>query len=41
MAYTDQQIKDLEAKAKKVRRLIIQMLAKAGSGVAMSERLIP
>jgi transketolase len=32
MAYTDQQIKDLEAKAKKVRRLIIQMLAKAGSG---------
>ena len=32
MVYTDQQVKDLEAKAKEVRRFIIQMLAKAGSG---------
>ncbi len=32
MPYTDTQIKDLESKAKKIRRLIIQMLAKAGSG---------
>jgi len=32
MAYTDGQIKTLEAKAKETRRLIIQMLAKAGSG---------
>jgi transketolase len=32
MAYTDGQIKALEAKAKETRRLIIQMLAKAGSG---------
>ncbi len=30
--YTDKQIKELEDKAKKIRRLIIQMLAKAGSG---------
>ncbi len=32
MAYSDVQIKGLEAKAKQVRRLIVQMLAKAGSG---------
>jgi transketolase len=32
MAYTDTQIKELENKAKQIRRLIIQMLAKAGSG---------
>lgn len=32
MAYTEAQIKDLENKAKQIRRLIIQMLAKAGSG---------
>jgi len=32
MKYTDNQIKELEEKAKKIRRLIIQMLAKAGSG---------
>ena len=32
MQYTDTQIKELEAKAKGIRRLIIQMLAKAGSG---------
>jgi transketolase len=32
MSYTDIQIKELEAKAKQIRRLIIQMLAKAGSG---------
>ncbi len=32
MPYTDAQIKELEAKAKQIRRLIIQMLAKAGSG---------
>lgn len=32
MNYTDNQIKELEAKAKQIRRLIIQMLAKAGSG---------
>ncbi|MBM3250232.1 MAG: transketolase [Candidatus Omnitrophica bacterium] len=32
MGYTDAQIKELEAKAKEVRRLIVQMLAKAGSG---------
>ena len=32
MQYTDTQIKELEAKAKQIRRLIIQMLAKAGSG---------
>ncbi len=32
MQYTDNQIKDLENKAKQIRRLIIQMLAKAGSG---------
>jgi len=32
MQYTDGQIKDLEAKAKQIRRLIVQMLAKAGSG---------
>ncbi len=30
--YTDRQIKELENKAKKVRQLIVQMLAKAGSG---------
>lgn len=32
MQYTDIQIKELQAKAKKIRRLIIQMLGKAGSG---------
>jgi len=32
MQYIDNQIKELEEKAKQVRRLIIQMLAKAGSG---------
>ena len=32
MAYTEAQIKELEGKAKQIRRLIIQMLAKAGSG---------
>jgi transketolase len=32
MPYTDEQIKELEKKAKQVRRLIIQMLSKAGSG---------
>jgi len=32
MPYADDQIKTLEAKAKEIRRLIIQMLAKAGSG---------
>jgi len=32
MQYTDNQIKELEEKAKQIRRLIIQMLAKAGSG---------
>jgi len=32
MQYTQTQIKDLEDKAKQIRRLIIQMLAKAGSG---------
>ncbi len=32
MEYTATQIKDLENKAKQIRRLIIQMLAKAGSG---------
>jgi transketolase len=32
MPYTDAQIKVLEEKAKYIRRLIIQMLAKAGSG---------
>ncbi|MBI4972330.1 MAG: transketolase, partial [Candidatus Omnitrophica bacterium] len=32
MQYSDSQIKDLEAKAKVVRRLIIQMLKHAGSG---------
>jgi len=32
MQYSDAQIKELEMKAKQVRRLIIQMLAKAGSG---------
>jgi transketolase len=32
MPYTDSQIKDLEKKAKQIRRLIIKMLAKAGSG---------
>ncbi len=32
MQYTDPQIKELENKAKQIRRLIIQMLAKAGSG---------
>ncbi len=30
--YSDRQIKEWEARAKKVRRLIIQMLARAGSG---------
>jgi len=32
MQYTDTQIKELENKAKQIRRLIIQMLVKAGSG---------
>ncbi len=32
MSYTQQQIKELEEKAKKIRRLIIKMLAEAGSG---------
>jgi transketolase len=32
MAYTDAQVKELEEKAKQIRRLIIQMLVKAGSG---------
>ncbi len=32
MQYSDEEIKDLETKAKQIRRLIIQMLAKAGSG---------
>jgi len=32
MEYSDSQIKELENKAKQIRRLIIQMLAKAGSG---------
>jgi len=32
MQYTDTQIRELEDKAKQIRRLIIQMLAKAGSG---------
>lgn len=32
MLYLDNQIKELEKRAKKIRRLIIQMLAKAGSG---------
>jgi len=32
MQYTDTQIKELEQKAKQIRRLIIQMLAKAASG---------
>ncbi len=32
MSYSDKQIKELEAKAKEVRRLIVQMLAEAGSG---------
>ena len=32
MQYTEEKIKELENKAKQIRRLIIQMLAKAGSG---------
>ena len=32
MPYTDTQIKELEDKAKQIRRLIVQMLCKAGSG---------
>lgn len=32
MQYTENQIKELEEKAKQVRRLIVRMLAKAGSG---------
>lgn len=32
MQYTEEKIKELEDKAKQIRRLIIQMLAKAGSG---------
>ena len=32
MQYSESQIKELEAKAKNIRRLIIRMLAKAGSG---------
>jgi transketolase len=32
MPYSDTQIRELEAEAKQIRRLIVQMLAKAGSG---------
>ena len=32
MPYSDAKIQELEAKAKQIRRLIIQMLVKAGSG---------
>ena len=32
MPYTDEEIKGLESKAKVIRRLIVEMLAKAGSG---------
>ena len=32
MVYTEKQIKDLEVKAKEIRRLIVQMIARAGSG---------
>src|SRR3989338_166624 len=32
MVYSEKQIKDLETKAKEIRRLIVQMIAKAGSG---------
>lgn len=32
MVYSDEQIKELEEKAKRIRRLIIQMVTKAGSG---------
>ena len=32
MQYTDTQVKELENRARQIRRLIIQMLAKAGSG---------
>ncbi|MFA5090701.1 MAG: transketolase [Candidatus Omnitrophota bacterium] len=32
MEYTDTQVKELQEKARKIRRLIVQMLAKAGSG---------
>src|SRR3989338_7231596 len=32
MPYSEKEIRDLETKAKQIRRLIIQMLAKAGSG---------
>lgn len=32
MQYTDKQIEDLEKKAKRIRQLIVTMLAKAGSG---------
>ena len=32
MAYSEVQVKELEEKAKQIRRLIIEMLAKAGSG---------
>lgn len=32
MQYTDTQVKELENKAKQIRRLIIQMIAQAGSG---------
>jgi len=32
MQYSDRQIKELEEKARKIRRLIVQMIAKAGSG---------
>lgn len=32
MVYTEKQIKDLEIKAKEIRRLVVSMIAKAGSG---------
>ena len=32
MSYSDEQIKELEQKARKIRRLIVQMITKAGSG---------
>lgn len=32
MTYTEKQIKDLEIKAKEIRRLVVSMIAKAGSG---------
>ena len=32
MQYSESKIRELEAKAKQIRRLIVQMIAKAGSG---------